>query len=371
VEHGHGRRRRRRSVSRQLKELFLLDPDVVFLNHGSFGATPRPVFEEYQRWQRELERQPVEFLALERRLPALLDGTRQRLAAHLRVPADDLALATNATSAVNAVARSLALEAGDEILTTPHEYPGMKLLWEYVSRRTGASVVERDWDGLEPSVRTKAVFVSHVEWSTGRVNDVASLCARARAAGVLSIVDGAHAPGQLELDLAALGADVYAGNCHKWLCAPKGSGFLYARPEAQRLIDPLVISWDWGDASPFHQRHRWQGTRDPSALLAVPAALDFQAEHDWPRVRARCHELLASLDVGLEPLTGRYVQMLGFRVPTDEPRQLQRRLYEEHRIEVPVFATPQGAVLRVSVQAYNDEGDLDALSAALERTLRR
>jgi isopenicillin-N epimerase len=336
------------------------------------------VFEEYQRWQRELERQPVEFLALERRLPALLDVARERLAGHLRVPSDDLALATNATSAVNAVARSLALEAGDEVLTTPDEYPGMKLLWEYVSRRTGASVVEREWGDLEPGLRTKAVFVSHVEWSTGRVNEVASLCTRARAAGALSIIDGAHAPGQLELDLVALGADVYAGNCHKWLCAPKGSGFLYARPEAQRLIDPLVISWDWGDASPFHQRHRWQGTRDPSALLAIPAALDFQDVHDWPRVRERCRGLLENAcdklsQAGLEPLAdpGRYVQMLGFRVPTDEPLELKRRLYDEHRIEVPVFETRHGAILRVSVQGYNDEGDLDALSAALARTLRR
>jgi isopenicillin-N epimerase len=298
---------------------------------------------------------------------------RTRLAAHLRVPADDLALAVNATSAMNAVARSLALGPGDEVLTTPDEYPALKLLWEYVARRTGAAVVEREWDDLEPGARTRAVFVSHVEWSTGRVNDVASVCARARAAGALSIVDGAHAPGQLDLDLVALGADVYAGNCHKWLCAPKGSGFLYARPEVQELIDPLVISWDWGDAggNPFHQRHRWQGTRDPSALLAVPAALDFQAGHDWPRVRERCHALLASADLGLEPLTDDFVQMRGYRVPTGDPRGLQRRLFDEHRIEVPVIETRQGPVLRVSVQAYNDERDLDALGAALARTLRQ
>jgi isopenicillin-N epimerase len=356
-----------------LKDLFLLDPGIVFLNHGSFGATPRPVFEVYQRWQRELERRPVEFLGLERRLPARLDAARERLAGHLGVPGEDLALATNATSALNAVARSLGLEPGDEVLTTPDEYPGLRLLWEYVSRRTGAQVVEREWPDLEPGPRTKAVFVSHVEWSTGRVNDVSSVCARARAAGVLSIVDGAHAPGQLDLDLVALGADVYAGNCHKWLCAPKGSGFLYARPEAQELIDPLVISWDWGTAggSPFHQRHRWQGTRDPSALLAIPAALDFQAEHDWPRVRERCHELLASVDLGLEPLTDDFVQMRGYRVPTRDPGGLQRQLRDEHRIEVPVIETRHGPVLRVSVQAYNDAGDLDALSAALARTLRR
>jgi isopenicillin-N epimerase len=350
-----------------VKDLFLLDPDVVFLNHGSFGATPRPVFEAYQRFQRELERQPVEFLALERRYPELLDVPRRRLADHLHVEADDLALATNASSAVNAVARSLPLGEGDEVLTTPDEYPGMQRLWEYVCRRTGAVVRTAELDELDPGPRTKVVFCSHVEWSTGRINDVASVCARARAAGALSIVDGAHAPGQLELDLTALGADVYAGNCHKWLCAPKGSGFLYARGEAQRAIDPLVVSWDWGDGNAFHQVHRWQGTRDPSALLAIPAALDFLAEHDWPRVRERCHALLEAFvrESELEPLAESYVQMLGLRVPTDEPLALKRRLYDEHRIEVPVFETRHGAILRVSVQAYNDERDLDALVGAL------
>ena len=227
---------------------------------------------------------------------------------------------------------------------------------------------------LDPGPRTKAVFVSHVEWSTGRVNPVESLCTRARAAGALSIVDGAHAPGQLELDLPALGADVYAGNCHKWLCAPKGAGFLYARPDVQELIDPLVVSWDWGDGNAFHQLHRWQGTRDPAALLAIPAALDFLAEHDWPAVRARCHDLLeAACDTvsqaGLEPLADRYVQMLGFRVPGADAAELKRRLYDEHRIEVPVFDTRHGTVLRISVQAYNDESDLDALTEALRRAL--
>jgi isopenicillin-N epimerase len=359
-----------RTTSDALREQFLLDPSIVFLNHGSFGACPRPVFDAYQAWQRELERQPVEFLALERRYPELLEVPRVRLAEHLGADAGNLALATNATSAVNAVARSLALAPGDEILTTADEYPGMELLWEYVCRRSGARVVRTTLDELEPGPRTKVVFVSHVEWATGEVNEVARACARAREAGALSIVDGAHAPGQLELDLEALGADVYAGNCHKWLCAPKGSGFLYARPEAQRAIDPLVVSWDWGDGNAFHQLHRWQGTRDPAALLAITTALDFQAANDWPAVRARCHALLAEASVelercGLEPLGREYVQMRGFRVPGADAAELKRRLYDEHRIEVPVFETRLGTILRVSVQGYNDADDLAALAAAV------
>jgi isopenicillin-N epimerase len=348
-----------------VKDDFLLDPSVVFLNHGSFGACPQPVFAAYQRYQRELERQPVEFLALERRLPALLDEARLALAAYVGASPDNLAFATNATSAVNAVVRSLELGAGDEVLMGDDEYGGMRILWDYVARRTGATIVERPFGELAPGPQTKVVFCSHVEWTTGRVNDIAAVCARAREAGALSIVDGAHAPGQIALDLEALGADVYAGNCHKWLCAPKGSGFLYARPAAQRLIDPLVVSWDWGDAAAFHELHRWQGTRDPSAFLAVPDAIAYQQARAWDDVRRRCHDLLAAAEIGLEPLTDDFVQMRGFRVDHDDPPALKRRLYDEHRIEVPVVETRHGWTLRVSVQAYNDAGDLEALAAAL------
>jgi isopenicillin-N epimerase len=349
-----------------VKDLFLLDPGVVYLNHGSFGACPRPVFEAYQRYQLELERQPVEFLALERTFPARLDAARAALAAYVGASPDNLTFATNASSAVNAVARSLELAPGDEVLMGDDEYGGMELLWEYVTRRTGARVVRRAFDDLVPDARTKVVFCSHVEWTSGRVNDVAEICRRARDAGVLSIVDGAHAPGQIDLDLETIGADVYTGNCHKWLCAPKGSGFLYARPEAQRLIDPLVVSWDWSDGAAFHELHRWQGTRDPSAYLAVPDAIEFQSAHDWPGVRERCHALLDAADFGLEPLTDDFVQMRGFRLEHADPPALKQRLYDEHRIEVPVVETRHGWTLRVSVQAYNDAADLHALASALD-----
>jgi len=209
------------------------------------------------------------------------------------------------------------------------------------------------------------VFCSHIEWSTGRVNDLAPLVARTRASGALLVVDGAHAPGQLDLDLESLGVDVYSGNCHKWMCAPKGSAFLYARPDVQQLIEPAIVSWDWLDDASFADRHRWQGTRDPSAYLAVPAAIAFQAEHDWPAVRERCRQLLSSLELPFAPLTDDYVQMRGFRVDHPDPPALKRRLYDEHRIEVPVVETPAGWVLRVSVQAYNDENDLAALARAV------
>jgi isopenicillin-N epimerase len=349
-----------------VKRLFLLDPAVVFLNHGSFGACPRPVFDVYQSFQRELERQPVEFLGRERRFPKLLDAARVRLAAYIGAESANLVFATNTSAALNGAIRSLALQPGDEVLLGDEEYGGLQILWELVTSRAGAKLVRRPFDELEPGPRTRVVFCSHIEWSTGRVNDLAPLVGRTRAAGALLVVDGAHAPGQLDLDLEALGVDVYAGNCHKWLCAPKGSGFLYARPEAQPLIEPSVVSWDWRDGAAFADRHRWQGTRDPSALLAVPAAIAFQADHDWPSIRARCHSLLASLELPFEPLTDEFVQMRGFRVDHADPPALKRRLYDEHRIEVPIVETPAGWVMRISVQAYNDESDLAALVSALE-----
>ena len=350
-----------------MKDLFLLDPSVVFLNHGSFGACPRPVFERYQQWQLELEREPVEFLDRERGLGTPFEHARLRLAEYLRAEPANICFMPNASTGLNAAVRSLDLRPGDVILTGDREYGGLLRLFEFVARRTGARIETAPAEEIDPGPRTRVVFCSHVEWTTGYVNDVAEICRRARAAEAVSIVDGAHAPGQVELDLEALGADVYAGNCHKWLSAPKGSGFLYARPELQEVIEPGVISWDWQDGASFAERHRWQGTRDPAAYLTVPAAIDFQAEHDWPSVRERCHRTLegARDRLPLEPLTDRFVQMLGFAVDHPDAGSLTRRLYQEHRIEVPVFETPAGWVLRLSIQAYNDDADVEALAMAL------
>jgi len=366
-----------------VRDLFLLDPDVVFLNHGSFGACPRPVFAEYQRLQLELEHEPVEFLSLKRRFPESIAVARERLAAYVGAPAANLVLVPNATTGVNVVARSLELEPGDEIVTTRHEYGGNELLWRYVCERRGARIVEVDTlpatavDDLLGAftARTRLLFVSHITSPTALRFPVEELCSRSREAGVATLIDGAHAPGQLALDLDALGADFYTGNCHKWLCSPKGAGFLYARPEVQPLLEPIAVSWDW-PADDWADRHRWAGTQDPSAQLAVPAAIDFQAANDWDSVRERCHELAVQAvrelsALGLEPLAageGEYVQMVAFRLPPRDAEELGRRLFREHRIEVLAQSWRDVPTLRVSFQGYNDERDLDALASAL-RTL--
>jgi isopenicillin-N epimerase len=337
---------------------FLLDPEITFLNHGSYGACPAPVFARYQQLQRELERNPVEFLA--RRFDELTGEARAVLAAFVGARADDLVFVPNATAGLNAVIRSLRLEPGDEVVTTRHEYGAVTRTWQFAGARLVYVEPEEVAGAIGP--RTRAVSVSHITSPTALVLPVEEICAAARAAGALAIVDGAHAPGQLPLDLERIGADVYAGNCHKWLSAPKAAGFLWARPEHHAWIEPLVVSWGYDDG--FAKRHGWQGTRDPAAALAVPAAIEAHAAFDLERCRgiaASFHERLPP--VGRNPAP----QMWASEVETDDPAGLQRRLFDECRIEVVVREWEGRNLLRVSIAPYNDDADverlLDALSA--------
>jgi isopenicillin-N epimerase len=378
-----------------LKALFLLDPEVVFLNHGSYGATPRPVFEAYQAWQRRLEREPVQFINEE--LPRRLGEARAALGRYLGCAADDLVYVPNATFGINVVARSLGLGPGDEVLTTDHEYGAVENCWLHVCRRAGAALIRRPapfpasgediveavWRGVTP--RTRVLFLSHITSSTALRLPVEALCARARAAGILSVIDGAHAPGQIPLDLAALDADFYAGNCHKWLCSPKGAAFLYARRDRQHMIEPPVIGWGWGEHrkatgnSDYIDALQWLGTNDLSAYLSAPAAIDFQAAHDWPAVRERCHRLLADALRQVAALTGlaspyleadQYRQMAVTPLPPiADLAAFNRRLFERHRIEIPCIPWNGRQWLRISVQGYNTAADIEALLAALRAEL--
>jgi isopenicillin-N epimerase len=349
-----------------LRDQFLLDSDVVFLNHGSFGACPRQVLEEYQRWQRELERQPVDFLA--RRAPALLDEARAALGAYLGARGEDLVFVPNATTGMNTVARSLRLGPEDEVLTTDQEYGAVDFTWDATDARVVRAPVESLWEHV--GERTRVLSISHVLSPTGAILPVAELCARARELGVLSVVDGAHAPGHVPVDLEAIGADAYSGNCHKWLCSPKGAGFLWVRPDLHDRIDPLVVSWGWPEVD-FGERHRWQGTRDPAAFLAVPAAIEFQREWGWDEVRARCHALVERFvaDSGLPAAATEFGQMVAVELPPCAPDGLQRRLWDEHRIEVPCFERGGRPLLRISVQGYNTEVDIERLLEAMRLVL--
>lgn len=369
-----------------LRREFLLDPDIAFLNHGSFGATPRPVFETWQAWQRQLEREPVAFA---RRQEALLDAARGRVGTYLNADPDDLTFVVNATSGLNVIARSLPLQPGDEILTTDLEYGALNLTWEHVCARAGAryihqpiplpatsreAIVEALWAGVTD--RTRAIFLSHITSGTAMILPVEEICARAREAGILTIIDGAHVPGQLELDLRAVGADIYAGNFHKWLCTPKGTAFLYVRPEHHAWVESLTISWGWAGEHTFVTRNQKQATRDVSGFLAVGRAIDFQREHRWPEVRERCFAMLrdfrrrmhARWDTApLYPDTPEwYRQLAVITLPETAPEDLHDRLFSRHDIEVPITAHGDRRFVRVSVQGYTTQDDLDALAAALD-----
>ncbi len=380
-----------------LKELFLLDPHVIFLNHGSFGACPRPVFEAYQAWQRRLEQQPVRFLGVE--LDDLLHRSRETLAGYVHAPVSHIVYVTNATQGVNIVARSLQLNPGDEILTSDQEYGACLYTWGFICQKSGSilrqqplslpvqakeELVDQLWQGVTP--RTRLIFISHIASSTSLSMPVQAICERARAAGILTLVDGAHAPGQLDLDIAAIQPDFYVGNCHKWMLSPKGAGFLYARPEVQHLVEPLVVSWGYesGRTSPkesaFIDFLQWRGTYDPAAALAVPDAITFMQANQWQRVRESCHRLLREVMEQISSLTGLtplyspasefFHQMGTVPIPRMlDINELKQRLYEQYRIEIPCIEWNGQHFLRISVQGYNTAQDLDALVVALKDLL--
>lgn len=388
-------------MSSNLARHFLLRDDVVFLNHGSFGACPRPVFETYQAWQLELERQPVAFLG--RDLSERTKVPRVALSAFLGTTSENIVGLVNATEGLNIVAQSLDLKEGDEILTTDHEYSALEKTWAYVARRTGARIVtvkvpmplvsEAAFTNtlLEAmNERTKVLFLSHITSPTALVFPIARPIAEAKKRGIWTVIDGAHTPGHIPLNLDALDVDFYSGNCHKWLMTPKGSAFLYVRPELQGMINPLVISHGWTAESkqpgakgafgnsPFIDELEMQGTRDPAAWLTVPAAIEFRREHGWDAVAAGCRELAQDTARRLRELTGLAPlstpefcapQMVAMPIPDTDTLELAKALMARYSIEIPVFKWQDHSIVRVSVQGYNSPGQMDVLIDALTELL--
>jgi isopenicillin-N epimerase len=361
----------------------------VFLNHGSFGACPKPVFEAYQHWQLELERQPVQFLG--RRAEGLLDNARAALAEYLHGDVDNLVFVPNATGGVNIAARSIRLQPGDEILTTDQEYGACSYAWEHQCEFTGAKYVihpmpipmdtaeefvERFWEGVTP--RTRVIYMSHIASGAALVFPIEEICRRAREQGIITVIDGAHAPGQIPLDMKKIGADFYTGNCHKWMCTPKGSGFLYVRPEHHSPTEPLIVSWGWYEGASFVIRNQRQGTRDPAAYLAVPTAIEWMRENNWDEVRANCHALAVELreqinDWGDQPPIAPdtwFSQMFTALLPPHDPDVVRQRLYDEYHIEVPLTAPNGHHGIRVSFQGYNTREDGQKLLTALQEIIR-
>lgn len=390
-----------------LAQHWTLEPGIAFLNHGSFGACPRPVLEAQQRLRDEMERQPVEFFV--RKLPDRFDAARQRLAEFLGADPESLAIVPNATTGVNAILRSLDFESGDELLTTDHEYNACRNALDYVGRRSGARLVTVQVPfpcsspGRVPEVvlsavtaRTRLVLIDHVTSPTGMILPIAELIRDLAERGIDTLVDGAHAPGMLPLSLDELGSAYYVGNCHKWICGPKGAAFLHARADRRESVRPLTISHGANTPRPgrsrFHDEFDWMGTDDPTAFLAVPTAIEFLASivpGGWGEIRERnrdlalkARDMLASA-LGVEPPCPSEMigSLVSFPLPDgsgEPPRSalytdpLQDILLRDHGIEVPIvpWPAPPRRLVRVSAQLYNDHEQYERLGAALRDALR-
>ena len=396
------------TAPRPLAGLWTLDPGVAYLNHGSFGACPAAIQEHQAFLRAQMEREPVDFLA--RELPARLAEAREALAAFVGAAAGDLAFVNNATAGVNAVLRSLELRPGDELLTTDHAYAACRKAMEFVARRAGARVVVAPVpfppagpeDVMAPVLaaltpRTRLAVLDHVTSPTALVFPIAPLVGELAMRGVDTLVDGAHVPGMLPLDLRAIGAAYYSGNAHKWLCAPRGAAFLHVRPDRQAGIHPLVISHGYepaadheGEITHFRDEFDWTGTDDPTAWLAVPECIRLLGgllPGGWPELMARNHALAMearaivaeAAGVAASCPEGMIGSMASLPLPPPAPGAPAATLdheqlagwFRQRGVETWLcpWPAPGGKLLRVSAQLYNDEGQYRRLAALLVEAL--
>ncbi len=379
-----------------------IDPEIDFLNHGSYGACPIPILAEQQRWRERMEKQPVQFL--DRDLEGLLDQAKTVAAPFVGADAEDFVFVPNATTAVNSVLRSLELHPNDEILIVDHGYNACLNVVDHACAKSGAKkvvvelpfpisspdiVIERVIAAITPA--TRLALIDHITSPTGLVLPVAQLVHELNERGVDSMIDGAHAPGMLDLDISSLGATYYTGNFHKWVCAPKGAAFLWVHRDRQIELRPMTISH--GANSPREDRSRyrlefdWTGTDDPTAYLCVPAAIEFLGglfEGGWEELRHRNRQLVMAARKLLCEALGCSIpapeEMIGMLAAVPLPRiaassgdsplyrdPLQDALRKDHGIEVMILSwpSPKLRILRISAQAYNRIEQYEKLAAAL------
>ena len=374
----------------EIRRMFLLDESISFLNFGSFGACPTPIFEDLINWQRLLEKEPVRFIV--EYGPKFLDESKQALGRYIGASASDLIFVPNPTFAINTIAKNI-LNQGDEILTTDLEYGAMDYTWQYHCDQVGATYIrqhislpltskakfiEEFWRGY--TEKTRIVFISQMTSSTGLIFPVEEICAEAKRRGLITIVDGAHIPGHIPLTISSMQADFYTGACHKWMMAPKGCSFLYASKEFQASLDPLIISWGYKTYNPhstqFQEYHQYNGTRDFSAYLCIPAVLNFREEHNWEVLLEKCRTSVLKKGAELSNYLGTfplaplnsefYGQLYSAEIETRYPEELQRILFTNYGIEIPVMQQGKQCYIRFSFQPFNREEEIDNLISALE-----
>lgn len=380
--------------------LWTLNPEVTYLNHGSFGACPKFILERQNEYRNQLEHEPIRFLV--QTAETLLAKSREKIATLTGSQASDIVFVNNATAGVNTVFRSLTFQPGDEILYTNHIYGACRKTLEFISFRTGAQLVEATYPfPLSSSAeiveavlskvtsRTKIALIDHITSATALVQPVEEITRELEQRGIEVMIDGAHAPGSIPLNIEAIGASYYAANCHKWLCAPKGAAFLHIRKDKQDKIWPLVISHAGHEAKSLTERFFWPGTFDPSAWICVGDSIDYMASllpGGWPEIMKRNREFcLVSRRLICETLNipepcpdSMIASMAAFPLPeasNETPHNyksfsvLQERLYQEYNIEIPVWNwdNPKSRLIRIAVQLYNDPEQYVKLSDALKR----
>ena len=382
-----------------LKTLFQLDPDITFLNHGSYGACPRPVFEDYQKWQVMIEQHPVKFMQDD--IYQYLDESRSSLGNYINCNKNDLIYVPNPTHAVANIINNVNLDIGDEVLSTDLEYGSCDRMWFYEAEQKGfvynrskvsLPIIDKEsfcndfWKNA--TEKTKYIFISQITSSTGMILPIPEIVLEAKSRGIKTIIDGAHVPAHIDLDINDLDPDYYVGACHKWLCCPKGVSFLYVKKDQQENIQPQIMSWGWGEeyeefkdstqlksSSRFINIFQWQGTRDMSAFLTVPKAIEFQEKYDWDSVRNRCKKMIIDARNQISTVTNLpkicpddwLGQMASFLFPADDVAELKKSLYNDYQIEIPAMSYNGYSALRISIQGYNSEDEVDYLVETLKK----
>jgi len=377
-------------MNTKLKSLFMLDSKITYLNHGSYGACPKPIFDNLIKWQRQLELEPVKHLGYD--IYPLLEKSRSALAKYVGCNKDDIVFSPNPSTALNTVIKSLELEKDDEILSTDHEYGALDKTWNFISKKTGTKYIRQKISlpltskkefinqfvsGI--TTKTKIIFLSHITSSTGLIFPVDEICKIAKKEKILCIIDGAHVPAHIKLDISKLDPDVYVGACHKWMCSPKGVSFLYVKKNIQNRIDPLVVSWGYDAEEPSHSQfldyHQWQGTKDLSAYLTIPFTINFLEENNWDLIAKQCRKInLWAKDEVNKLLNNESLcdnqflgQMSSIYLDFQKPLETQTNFYKKYKIQIPFMIWNNISLIRISIQVYNEKDDVYKLLDALKK----
>ena len=376
-------------MHKQYKPLFSLDSDVTYLNHGSFGACPRIIFDSLIEFQKKLEFEPVRFL--DHDLYNYLKESRSALSNYINCDRDDIAFFPNPSTALNTLIRSLDLNKGDQILTTNHEYGALDRTWNFISKKRGCEYIKLDIeipfldkqkfiDSFRNSInsKTKVIFLSHITSATALIFPVKEIIELAKQKNILTIIDGAHVPAHIDLDIKKLDPDFYCGACHKWMCSPKGVAFLYVKKEHQNMMEPLVVSWGYEAENPSDSQYldymQWQGTNDMSAYLTVPNTIKFLNEHNWIDKAKKCRdlnlwakneicEILNTYSLGDDEFLG---QMTTIAYDFDDVINNKIEFYNKYKIQVPFIKWNDKTFFRISMQVYNSKDDISYLIESLK-----